>query len=251
MSLVKSEIKDDIAIIYLNNGVTNPINTDFCKDFINTLSKVKEMDNLKGLILTSASTKFFSIGFDIPTLLTCDRSGINEFYDVFNELCEVLFTIPLYTISAITGHYVAGGTLIAACTDVRIVVQGRAKTGITAIKLGLSVPLLGHLIVKSRMKSEYADEFLRTGDFYEIPWVQKSGYLDKLTTQEELLSDAIEFVKKKETKQLPEFIREKQQTARSIVEEYKKNHDQDRTKFTDSWFDPGVQKNLKDAVKKY
>ena len=180
--------KEDIAIIYLNNGVTNPINIEFCKDFINTLSKIRQTNHLKGLIVTSANSKFFSIGFDIPTLLKCDREGINVFYNVFNELCEALFTLPVYSISALTGHYVAGGCLIAACTDARIVVDGRAKTGITAIKLGLSVPLLGHLIVKYRMNQEYGDEFLRTGDFYEIPWVDRSGFLDKVTTQDELMN---------------------------------------------------------------
>jgi enoyl-CoA hydratase len=251
MPLVESDIKDDIAIIYLNNGVTNPINTELCNDFIDALDKLKQTDQPKGLIVTSASTKFFSIGFDLPKLLNCDRAGINEFYYAFNGLCETLFTMPLYTLSAITGHYVAGGCLIAACTDARIVVDGRAKTGITAIKLGLSVPLLGHLIVMQRMNQEHGDEFLRTGDFYDIPWVNNSGYLDKITTQEELLNEAKKNVKDEYSKQPPDFKQQKDQMTKQILKEYKKNLGQDRTKFIDSWFDPNVQRKLKEAVKKF
>jgi enoyl-CoA hydratase/carnithine racemase len=159
--------------------------------------------------------------------------------------------MPVHTISAITGHYVAGGTLIAASTDYRIVVDGRAKTGITAIKLGISVPLLGHLIVKSRMKTEYADEFLTTGDFYELPWVFESGYIEKLTTQEQLFDDAMKWIKDNKINEPPDFKAEKEQMTREILNEYKKNLEHDRIKFVDSWFDPEVRKNLTAALEKF
>jgi enoyl-CoA hydratase/carnithine racemase len=251
MSLIETEIKDDIAIVRLNNGVTNPINTDFCNEFTSALNKIKQIDRLQGLIVTSASTKFFSIGFDLPNLLKCDRDGIYDFYNAFNELCETLLTMPVHTVSAITGHYVAGGTLIAGSTDGRMVVDGRAKTGITAIKLGISVPLLGHMIVKSQMKPEFADEFLTTGDFYEIPWVKESGYIDELTTQEQLMDDAIKWIKDKKINEPPDFKTKKEQVTKEILDEYKKNLEHDRTKFVDSWFDPEVRKNLTAALEKF
>jgi len=251
MAMVEFEIKKDIAIIRLNNGVTNPINTKFCKALNTTLNEVNQTEQLEGLILTSVSTKFFSIGFDLPTLINQDRDGIKEFYNVFNELLETLYTIPVYSISAIPGHYVAGGTLITACTDARIAVDGRAKTGITAIKLGISVPLLGHLIVKSRMRSEYADEFLTTGDFYDIPWAYKSGYINKLTTQEQLLDDALKWIKDNKINDPPDFKAKKEQMTKEILDEYKKNLEHDRIKFVDSWFDPEVRKNLTAALEKF
>jgi enoyl-CoA hydratase/carnithine racemase len=251
MTLVKIEISNDIAIIRLNNGVTNPINTKLCYDLINALNKVKQTSPLQGLILTSASTKFFSIGFDIPTLIKQDRYGIAEFYQAFNDLCEILFTMPIYTLSAITGHYVAGGSLISASTDSRIVVEGRAKTGITAIKLGLAVPLLGQLIVRLRMKAEYADEFLTTGDFYEIPWAHESGYIDKLSSQEDLLDDAIKEIINNEASQLSDYKHKKELMTRPIIDEYKKNLEHDRIKFVNSWFDPKVQQALYEAMEKF
>jgi enoyl-CoA hydratase/carnithine racemase len=251
MTLVKIEISNDIAIIRLNNGVTNPINTKLCYDLINALNKVKQTSPLQGLILTSASTKFFSIGFDIPTLIKQDRDAIYEFYNVFNELCETLFTFPVYTVSAITGHYVAGGSLISASTDSRIVVEGRAKTGITAIKLGLAVPFLGQLIVRLRMKAEYADEFLTTGDFYEISWAHESGYIDKLSTQEGLLDDAMMLLKNEIAKQSSNFKKKKEKTTKPIVDNYKKNLEHDRIKFVNSWFDPKVQQALYKAMEKF
>jgi enoyl-CoA hydratase/carnithine racemase len=251
MTMIESEIKNDIAIVRLNNGVTNPINTELCKELIDALNKVRQTDQLQGLILTSASSKFFSIGFDIPTLINQDRDGINEFYNAFNDLCETLFTFPVYTVSAITGHYVAGGSLISASTDSRIAVKGRAKTGITAIKLGLAVPLLGQLIVRLRMKAEYADEFLTTGDFYEISWAHESGFIEKLSTQEDLLDDAIKLITNNKPTQLSDYKNKKEQIIRPIIDEYKKNLEQDGIKFVDSWFDPEVQRALYKAMEKF
>ncbi len=251
MAMLETEIKHNIAIIRLNNGVTNPINTKLCKELINKLAQVREINQLQGLILTSASTKFFSIGFDIPVLINQDREGINEFYTAFNDLCETLFTIPVYSVSAITGHFVAGGSVISACTDLRIAVDGRAKTGITAIKLGLSVPLLAQLIIRSRMKSEYADEFLTTGDFYEISWAYESGYIDKLSTHEDLINDAAELIINNQAPQKSDYKYKKEEFTRLIINEYKKNREQDRVKFVNSWFDPEVQRNLHKALEKF
>jgi enoyl-CoA hydratase/carnithine racemase len=249
--MVDSEIKNELAIIRLNNGVTNPINTKLCYDLTNVLNDVKRSGHLQGLILTSSSSKFFSIGFDIPTLISKDRDGITEFYNAFNDLCETLFTLPVYSVSAITGHYVAGGSLISACTDSRIAVDGRAKTGITAIKLGLAVPLLGQLIVRLRMNAEFADEFLKTGDFYELPWACKSKYIEKLTTHEELLNEATKLIMDQIRTQPPDYIQQKEQLTKPIINEYKKNLEQDRVKFVNSWFDPEVQRNLYKAMEKF
>ena len=251
MTMVESEIKNDIAIIRLNNGVTNPINTELCNDLTNVLNKTKRSSHLRGLVLTSVSTKFFSIGFDIPTLITRDRDGIAEFYNAFNDLCETLFTMPVYTVTAITGHYVAGGSLISACTDSRISVDGRAKTGITAIKLGLAVPLLGQLIVRLRMKAEFADEFLKTGDFYELPWAYKSGYIDKLTTLDKLLDDAMKLISDQNLTQPTDYKQKKEQLTKTIINDFKKNLEQDRVRFVNSWFEPEVQRNLHKAMEKF
>jgi len=250
MAHVKTEQQDGIFIISLTSGVTNPINLEITQAILNELRSASEnISDISGLLLTSANNKFFSIGFDIPTLLELDKDGLVEFYDSFNELCLNLFSFPRPTISALTGHYVAAGCIIAACTDHRFLAAGKAKTGITAVKLGLPVPFLAEQIVRQRLENVYSNEILTTGELYDSDWAQQSGFVDDVKPQESLLGEAISFILNNTNSD--GYIISKKKIVAPIVQTYLENKEQDKIKFINKWFSEPVQNALHEATKKY
>jgi enoyl-CoA hydratase/carnithine racemase len=249
MAFISSEVNNEIVTITLTAGVTNPINLELINALSNELDDNSSDNNLSGLILTSANNKFFSIGFDIPALLTLSRTGIEEFYTAFNDLCLRLFTLQIPTISTITGHYVAAGCILAACTDYRFLGNINAKTGITAIKLGLPVPFLSEQIVRLRFNESQGNELLATGDLYSHDWVKDSGFIDQFTSQEELLTVATDFIRNKYISD--NFKHLKKEKVMPIVEAYKNNKEQDKQNFIAKWFSEPVQVALKEATKKF
>ena len=52
----------------------------------------------------------------------------------------MIYSSQLTTLAVISGHCLAGGTLIAAACDHRICVKGEYKVGVTAAKIGLVPP---------------------------------------------------------------------------------------------------------------
>ena len=219
MELVKTEHQKGILIVTLTSGVTNPINLETTQALLKELRSASEViADISGLVLTSESKKFFSIGFDIRTLLKLDENSLVEFYDSFNELCLVLFSFPCPTISALTGHYVAGGCILAACTDHRFLATGSAKTGITAVKLGLSVPFLAEKIVRHRLKDKTANELLTTGELYDPTWARQAGFIDEIKPQESLLEEAISYLQNNTNGD--EYKRSKQREIAPFVQAY-------------------------------
>jgi len=252
MELLKSENFDGISIITLTAGITNPINPETTDELLTTLTKISSGNTgYKGLILTSANSKFFSIGFDIPKLLLLDRAGLGAFYDAFNELCLKLYSLPMPTLTAIPGHCIGAGCIIAACTDFRFITPGKTKIGITATKLRLPVPFLADKIVRQVIKNKNADELLSTGNLYDINWAKQVGYIDEIQQTVTLFTRVKSFLKKIINQSNEEFLKAKEIKINSIRQAYYENKKEDANNFIDKWFTPKVQTQLKEATKKY
>ncbi len=86
MSLVTVESKEDLAIVRLQNGVTNAISPDLAEELSRVIAQVKK--DKAGMVLAGGE-KFFSMGFDLPKLLLLDRSSMTEFFYVFNQAVSI------------------------------------------------------------------------------------------------------------------------------------------------------------------
>ena len=82
MSKAIVEAQGDVAVIRMKNGVTNAVNPELIEDLTIALETVKK--DFRGMVL-AGNTKFFVIGFDVPTLLKLDRPGMADFFHRFNQ----------------------------------------------------------------------------------------------------------------------------------------------------------------------
>jgi len=252
MKPVTYDVQDDIALIMLTGGVTNPIDLKTLEALDDSLERVYENDSkVSGAILTSSSSKFFSIGFDIPSLLELDREGITLFYDAFNRLLLKLYTLPVPTLSAIPGHCIAAGCIIAGCTDYRIMAEGRGKIGVTAVKLGVHLPHLAEEVLRHCLKKEQADELLSSGDLFDVHWAKRAHYLDEMTQHLTLIHDSQVFLRSVIDGSPEELLKKKAQRSYRIRREYSRIKRVDDRSFIDRWFHGDVQRNLHEAKKKY
>ena len=252
MALAKSTIKDNIAVLTMTSSVTNPINPDMVTALLSHVNKIEnKASKLNGFILTSDSKKFFSIGFDISKLLRLKEKNLAKFYNDFNELCLKIFTLRIPTLSVITGHYVAAGCIIASCTDFRYLADGAAKTGITAVKFGLPVPYLAKRIVHQRIEDRIAYEFLTMGELYDPAWAVGVGLVDRIIPQDQLMKEALKFLKDFETNHDLNFIKNKREKSESITQDYLSAKENDHEKFVSTWFSDNVQEALHEAKSKF
>ena len=70
------EIKDSYAIVQLNNGKVNAINTPLMKDLISTFKALDADEQIKGAIL-AGRPHVFSAGLDVMSLATMNLSLIH------------------------------------------------------------------------------------------------------------------------------------------------------------------------------
>jgi enoyl-CoA hydratase/carnithine racemase len=251
MSEIVLEHRENIAVVRLNNGVTHAISPGMVEDLSGAIKKAR--GGSRGILLAGGE-KFFSIGFDLPALLTLDRSGMTDFFYQFNEMVFDLYTMPLPTVCAICGHAIAGGTILALPCDYRIAEPGKKLIGLNEIKLGLPVPYLADLMLRQIVGDRVANDMLYYGEFVTCGEAERTGLIDEVLPREmaEGVEDrAWEKVVELATLSQPAFGLLKANRSEPVRSRYEKNVRTRNESFLDQWFSQPVQDRLAAAAQKF
>ena len=139
MNTIKVTIKDKTAIIGLNRGRSNAINSEMVAELSEMIKNIENDDHIGGLIITG-NEGFFSAGLDLIELYDYNEVDIKKFWVDFLVLVSALASFRKPFISAISGHSPAGGCVLAICSDYRIMVDGKYIIGLNEVPVGIIVP---------------------------------------------------------------------------------------------------------------
>jgi len=248
MKHVTIDKKDKVAVLHLDNGDTNPISPKLVDDLLEAQEIVRK--DFRGMVL-AGSSKFFSIGFDLPALVNYDRIQITEFITKFNNLILTIYTLPVPTCCAIAGHAIAGGNILILSPDFRIAASGKKLIGLNEIKLGVPVPYLADLILRQIIGDRAATDMLYSGEFVTTSDAKKTGLVDDVCSPEEVEQSAIEKVMRIADLPQAAFSEIKANRTETIRFLYEQNCRKKNEYFIDRWFSDSVQALLKEAAKKF
>jgi enoyl-CoA hydratase/carnithine racemase len=245
---VEVENRERVAILRLNNEVTNALNLDVVNDLSSALTQVKT--EFQGIVLAGGA-KFFSIGFDLPRLLELDRAGMSRFFYEFNTAAFKLLTVPLPTACAMAGHAIAGGNILALTCDYRFAGSGKKLIGLNEVRLGVPAPYLADLMLRQIIGDRAATEILYYGKFMTVSEAEEIGLVDKVVPQEELEDRAVEKIAELAALPRAAFTAVKANRVDAIRVNYEKNHSSKNEDFLDCWFSEPTQALLKEAAQKF
>ena len=248
MSKVNLEAHDDVAVLRLNNGVTNAISSELVDDLAVGVNRIKS--EFKGMVLAGGE-KLFCIGLDLPALLQLDQSDMAEFYARFEQAIFDFYTLPVPTACAINGHATAGGAIFALTSDFRFVSSGRRLIGFNEVKIGVPVPYIADLMLRQIIGDRCATDMMFSGKFVEPEEAKAIGLVDDVFDSEDLEEKAV--AKIAELAALPPYgIRVvKDNRIQAVRSRYLEMGRADADRFVGCWFDPAVQELLKEAAKKF
>jgi len=251
MTKVSVIYEDSVAIIQLNNGITNALNLEFIREISKTLKHLKNESIINSIVLTSENEKFYSIGFDLPHLFKLSKSKVKLFYTNFNRLCLDIYTYPKPTITAITGHATAGGCILALCTDYRFIASGRKLMGLNEIKLGLPVPYPADCILRDLIETRYAKIIMEEGEFHQSDELYQMGLVDLVLPMDEVLFQSIEKIREIGDMPKPAYNIIKRNRVDNVESQILSNLKEREEIFLACWKSPEVRKLLKEAIKKF
>jgi len=248
MGMIRVDMCDDIAVLELDNGVTNAINSELAAELSKVLRDAEA--NARGVVLCG-NEKFFSMGFNLPELIELDREGMREFLFGFNEAIRDLYVLPLPTALSIEGHAIAGGTILGLAADFRIIAAGKKLMGLNEIKLGLPVPYLALMILSQKVGHAAALEIIYHGEFVNAEKAFDLGLVDELVAPGSARERAVERIKTIADHPSGAFQLMKETQVASIKAKYADHHAEQHERFLDCWFGKETQVLLKEAAAKF
>ncbi len=243
--------KDGAAIISLSRKVTNALNLELVRELTTNLRMLELDADTQGVVLTSANEKFFSIGFDIPSLYDLPLEDFRRFYQAFNRMCIELFSFPKPTIAAITGHAVAGGCILALCCDYRYIADGNRKMGLNEIKLGVPIPYPADLILKETVGFRTYREVVDSGDFYLPDTLLNMGLVDRVVPVDLLHAQVTEKILSFGRDAHPAFAMIKQNRVAPVLSDIRSSLRIREEYFLACWYSKTTRQKLQQAMTKF
>ena len=195
MNTLKITIKDKVALVALDRGKSNAINTEMVAELRQTIETLEANPAIGGVILTGKEG-FFSAGLDLIELYEYDDFAIKEFWNSFLSLAAEMLAFKKPLISAISGHSPAGGCVLALCTDYRIMTEGRYIIGLNEVLVGLIAPESIFHMYAFWLGEAKAYQFLLEGKLMQAEEALQAGLVDELALPENLIATAEHKMKK-------------------------------------------------------
>jgi enoyl-CoA hydratase/carnithine racemase len=248
MEHVSIEPHGDVALLRLTNGVTNAIGPIMVDYLFEALEAVRS--DYRGMILAGGD-KFFSMGLDLPLLLTLGEDEMATFFDRFNAAAIALYTLPIPTFCVMAGHAIAGGTILALTCDFRFAIAEKKMMGLNEVKLGVPVPYLADLMLRQIVGDRQATPVMFGGEFLSFPDAHRIGLVHETASIETLEDRALHCAATLAAHPPAAFAETKAsrtETIRALYEQYGKAKNK---AFLRCWFSPEGQKLLRTAAEKF
>jgi enoyl-CoA hydratase len=187
--MLRLESHGQVAVITLDRPPANAQSRSFFVELNGLFTWVAEPD-VRAVVLTGTG-RFFSAGIDLFELLTYDDAEFAEFAAAFDAAFLELFALPKPLIAAINGHAIAGGAVLAATADFRLMAEGDGRVGLTEIQVGVAFPASALEPVRFSCAGPHLHELLYRGLTYPPHEAQARRLVDEVVPADELMPRAL------------------------------------------------------------
>jgi enoyl-CoA hydratase len=187
--MIGAETRDGIEVLTLRHGKANALDIELC-DALATRFLALRLADAKAIIITGTDN-IFSAGVDLKRLSDGGAAYVRDFLPHLHRLYEAVFFHPKPVVAAINGHAVAGGCVLAACADRRIMARNAGRIGVTELLVGVPFPALAFEILRFGVPAANLAEFTYSGATYPFDAALDRGWVDELAEPSELLEDAL------------------------------------------------------------
>lgn len=195
MNTLQITKEENYAIVQLDRGTSNPINTEMLKEIQICFSELAADDSVAGVVLTGKE-RFFSAGLDVIELYNYDEDQVTELFESLFNAIKTLLAFPKPLVASITGHSPAGGCVLALCCDYRVMADGKYRIGLNEVPVGIVMPKFIYHLYENSIGSRRAMQFILEGKLLSINEALDAGLVDECITEQKVLETAIGQLKK-------------------------------------------------------
>lgn len=182
------EVQDGVATITINRPEQrNALSIEVCNSLYALWERIDADTNIRVAILTSSDCATFCAGMDLKEASRVRAESGKDILQLLHDpFHQRMRSVQKPIIAAMTGHFTAGGMVLAANSDIRVGLAG-TKGGISEAKVGRgspwAVPLLWML------PQAFLMELVLTGDMHPIAKFLHYGFVNYIEDTPDAVRD--------------------------------------------------------------
>ena len=187
--MIERQDHDGVRVLRLAHGKVSALDIELGQAFIAELKDAA--DAPVGAVVVTGSGSSFSAGVDLFRLIKDGPSYGERFLPVLDTMLRNALTFPKPLIAAVNGHAIAGGCILAAACDRRLMAEGNGRIGIPELVVGVPFPALPLQIVSARMSDRAFRDLVFTGRTVQVDEAIALGLIDEKCPADTLLDRAL------------------------------------------------------------
>lgn len=157
-------------------------------------------------------------GVDLRRIDDGGPGYVREFLPALSDAFLAVFDFPRPVVAALNGHAIAGGAVLAAACDHRVLTRERARIGVTELLVGVPFPLTALEVLRCAFGTSALHGLAFFGETYGGEDALRLGLADELSDQDTVLPRAIEVAERLGSVGTDAFGHTKAQIHRPFIE---------------------------------
>lgn len=237
----------EIAVLRMAHGKVSALDAAFCEAMAGELDRI-EKDKPRALVLTGTGSSF-SAGVDLYQLLGGGPDYVRHFLPMMEHFLRTLLVFPKPLVAAINGHAIAGGCIIAAASDHRVMARTTARIGVPELAVGVPFPRLPLEIMASRLSPTVLRTLIYTGRTVQPDEALAVGFVDEVVEPERLMERALVVAQQLGAIPLQTFALTKRAFTETVLERVRASVESN-IDVVEAWLSPEVHAAIRRYLEK-
>jgi enoyl-CoA hydratase len=188
--VIVAEDRDAVRLLRLEHGKANAMDIELLDELRASFARLSSETNSRAVVVTGTGT-MFSAGLDLRRLLDGGRDYVARLVPAMEACFLEVFGCDLPVVAALNGHAIAGGCVLAAACDVRLMSSDGGRIGVPEHKVGVPFPAGVLEVLRFSLPPQRASELLLRGELHDPPAALAKGLVDELAPGGSLLDRAL------------------------------------------------------------
>ncbi|HEV7861176.1 MAG TPA: enoyl-CoA hydratase/isomerase family protein [Acidimicrobiia bacterium] len=188
LMIKQEQVSDAVTVVRFDHGRVSALDLEFLLALRAELAALAEGPT--ALVLTGTGSAF-SAGVDLFQILDGGADYVAQFIPALSGAFDDLFAYQRPVVAAVNGHAIAGGCVIAACADYRLMAEGRGRIGVPELLVGVAFPAIALAAIRYATGDVGVADLVYSGATHLPDEAHRRGLVDEVVPEAELLDRAI------------------------------------------------------------
>lgn len=194
--MIQTRVENHIGYVSLARAPMNLMDIPFMQAFTEAHRELAENDDVWGVIVHSAVDGYFSNGLDPAMMLSRDTKGRAEVFEVLLGMVLEVYAYPKPHVSAIEGHAMAGGAVLAILSDWRFMSRDKSRISFSEVAVGLTIPKAIINLIESATGPGPLREIAMLGSAIKSTDAKRMGLVDEVFDNGTTVKEAERYLKR-------------------------------------------------------